>query len=439
MVILFPVEIASRELLFKCYLSMQFAKRGHICYVGSKRSIQLAIQSCKSFVYFDKGFHLGVSELMHEKIKAKGGLIVSLDEEGAVDFEDDSTILSRYHDKLFEKADLVFFWGEYQKRLIQESRLKKTSCFVSGHPRFELLKPAFHGFYKEDIEDIKNRFGRFILINTNMGFGNNLRGDSFVVENYGKRFKNIESLIAQDKLKISKYQSLIRRLALHYDYNIIVRPHPEENLETYVKEFETFDNVKVLFEKSAVPWLIACEQMIHMDCTTGIESLMVGKKAISYLPKCLKEELLTLLPIKASIRTSTEDEVIQYINTKISSVDSIQSEPFEWLEERFAFNLNSSEIIVEAVNEFISSVDDSSDGQLNSRQISNHKAKELLRKFLGRKNVLVNSKLNGMNKSEVEKIKSLVIKGDRFMKDIEFQTLLNDLYCFRLDKSVAEK
>ena len=52
----------------------------------------------------DKGYHAGVSEFMYSKIKKNNGIIINLDEEGAVDFSDNSTLKQRYSKKLLKGA-----------------------------------------------------------------------------------------------------------------------------------------------------------------------------------------------------------------------------------------------------------------------------------------------------------------------------------------------
>ena len=72
---------------------------------------------------------------------------------------------------------------------------RKNKVVVTRHPRFELLKPEFHYLYHFAVDEIKKRFNNFILINTNMGFGDNIRGDEFVRTNYRSKFKNIDHII----------------------------------------------------------------------------------------------------------------------------------------------------------------------------------------------------------------------------------------------------
>ena len=54
-----------------------------------------------------------------------------------------------------------------------------------------------------------------------MGFGNNIRGDDFVIKNYRSRFKNIENIIEFDKIKLASYVQLIKKLAKKFVSNMI--------------------------------------------------------------------------------------------------------------------------------------------------------------------------------------------------------------------------
>ena len=213
--ILFPVETAARELVYKLVLSARFAEIGYECYLGSKDEMNQLLKYIKPVAYFDKGYHAKVSEGIYDAIKRYSGIIINLDEEGGVDFKDSSTISARYPDKVFQICDLIFLWGNNQYNFLNTigRHFIEGKVVVSGHPRFELLKQSFHGLYENERKAIGDRFKRFILINTNMGFGNNIWGDSFVRENYGARIKNIDSIIDFDKIKIECYVSFIKKLS----------------------------------------------------------------------------------------------------------------------------------------------------------------------------------------------------------------------------------
>ncbi len=201
------------------------------------------MRQLKNYIYLDKGYHRGVSEKLYEVVRQNKGFIVNIDEEGGVDYSDGSTLMGRYSETLFNNANLSFLWGRKQFDLVKNNMTKENQVIVSGHPRFELLKPEFHFLYQVEVDSIKKRFNNFILINTNMGFGNNIRGDDFVKSNYGGRFKNIDQIIAFDKKKLEAYRSLILELSQQLNKTIILRPHPEEDHSFYIDAFKNRNNI----------------------------------------------------------------------------------------------------------------------------------------------------------------------------------------------------
>ena len=130
------------------------------------------------------------------------------------------------------------------------------------------------------------------------------------------------------------------------NYKIIIRPHPEEDLETYRRAFEHDNKINIVYSGSVIPWLMATEIMIHPDCTTGIESLMLGKKSVSYLPKGLDQTLLTSLPMKTSYTFQNESQVIEFILKKNYVENLLTTQNDEWLNNHFNFFQNSTEIII---------------------------------------------------------------------------------------------
>ncbi|MBM3456068.1 MAG: hypothetical protein FJX80_13145 [Bacteroidetes bacterium] len=347
MIVLIPIETTPRELLYKVYLCNALAQNGLNCYLGSKKSIYFLLNRMTDYVYLDKGYHKGKTEETFNLVKERNGIFVSLDEEGAVDFADNRTLLKRYPRKLFDMVDLVFLWGQAQYNLVKQFISNDSKCVVSGHPRFDLLKPQYQELYRTQALELSRKYGRFILINTNMGFGNNIKGDSFVKLNYNSWFDNIENVISFDKNKIYHIVNLIKYLDVNLNTKIILRPHPEERLETYELMLKGCRNVEVLYEGSVVPWIIACDLLIHPDCTTAIECQMLGKRPISYLPQRYDENLVTNVPVAISKIQSKQEIVDFYKNSLLR--DPIAEKNDEIIEEYFSYSQSSSTIIAESI------------------------------------------------------------------------------------------
>ena len=341
--ILIPIETISREFDYKIYLSMKLSIFGYRVVLGPKESIWRSLKYYKNFIYIDKGYHKGISEVLFNEIKKNHGIVVSLDEEGAVDFKDNSNLKGRYSQFLIENSSIILFWGINQKNMVVKNlNLKNFKNFaITGHPRFHLLKYKFYNIYKNDVIEISNKFRNFFLINTNFGFGNNLKGDDFAQQNYGTRLKNIKDIIIQDKKKIKIIFELVKSLTENYNNIIVIRPHPEENLDIYNNEFIKNDQVKIIREKSSIPWVMACDACFHIDCTTGIESVMLEKKTISYQSETLDQKFLHHLPISvSSICNSISD-----VKNILKSDEKIYRKKNAILDEYFSFNKSIDNLI----------------------------------------------------------------------------------------------
>lgn len=407
--IVFPVETASRELLYKLFLCKEFAEQGYSCFIGNKRVVHKLIGRIDNFVYFDKGYHKGVSESIYSMIKERDGIIISLDEEGAVDFNDNSTLLSRYSPEMIRSVDHIFLWGYQQLKILEQSYVDTNKITVSGHPRFQLLHQKFRWLYQDQVDKILSKYGDFILVNTNMGFGNNIKGEEFVKENYNSRIKNLENMIEFDKLKQNSIINMVRKLSSRVKIKIIIRPHPEEDLLTYENALKGLNNVEVVYEGSVVPWLIACQNLIHTDCTTAIEFYFLGRTPYSFLPEIFDDRLVTYLPRKVSRIYHDPEELVQQLLAKDSSL--LDSKVNREIENYFS---NSGDSISIICRKIVSNYppDDSESGRIVFKPLDimiESINKYLIKRFASNDGLkLSENKLKGFSKSGVNSTMKLM-------------------------------
>ena len=430
--ILIPLETANRELIYKVYLCNHLVLKGYRCYLGRKSYINYLVKNLKEYIYIDKGYHKGVSEKIYEAVKINDGIIINLDEEGALDLSNYSVLMGRYSKTLFDNADLTFLWGNEQYELLKKNMNKKNKVFVTGHPRFELLKPKFKFLYQDEVNKIKNKYRDFILINTNMGSGNNIRGDEFVESNYKSRIKNINQIITFDKKKLEAYRSLIINLSQHFDKMIVLRPHPEEDHAFYLDAFKDIKNIIVVYDGSVVPWILAADIMIHPDCTTAIEALFTGKKSISYLPYNYPKDLVIPLALEASECFTSESKLISFLKDKIHSLENVDLENYPFADENFSISEETTNLIVNEINQL---------KNIQSRQIDKKltikKRAYLLYMYIRSKqkifnsNKLIENKLKGFNSNNVRALNKTIIKHNNQFSAVKCRTINNNLYLYQ--------
>ena len=428
-IILIPIETAARELLSKTYLAHHLALKGFQCYLGRKLHINYLINNLKGYIYIDKGYHKGVSKKLYAEIKKNNGTIINLDEEGGVDFNDGSTIRHRYTKTLFDNAYLTFMWGNQQYELVKKNMNKENKVAVTGHPRFELLKPEFHYLYEDEVNKIIIKYKDFILINTNMSFGNNIRGDKFVKAKYGSRFKKVDQIIEFDKLKLDAYQSLIQNLSYQLDKTIIIRPHPEEDHSFYLDAFNDIGNIHVVYEGSVIPWILAADFMIHPDCTTGIESLFLGKKSLSFLPEDYPEDLITFLPLEASECFTSESDIISFINNNIDSTKKVDFKKYPFAEDYFSISKTTTELIVAKIYQLKK--------DLNIKESAGPTFLENIYLYLkhlksvaSKSDRLFSQKTTGFNTGNIQRLNKIIKKNNSSLRKVKCKAMTNNLFVY---------
>jgi len=383
----------------------------------------------KNYIYLDKGYHKDLSEKLFNEIKKNSGIIINLDEEGGVDYANKNALKARYTKSLFEHVDFTFFWGSVQYELAKDKIITDSKTMITGHPRFELLKPQYRYLFNDSVKKINRKFGDFILINTNMSFGNNIRGDDFVISNYGHRFKEIKQIIAFDKKKLKAYRSMILDVSLKTKKTIVIRPHPEEDHSFYHELINNNKNIHLINEGSVISWILASNIMIHPDCTTAIESLFIGRKPISFLPINFNEELVANLPLKGSLIFNNKDKLIDFINS-----DSINNEnddvfKYKFLEESFSISKDTINIIVEQISRIAKNINNQN---LYYLKLSNriHFLLKNIQSVIMPDDKLIKSKVADFSRKRVEKYHKNIISNELHFKNILYKKITNKLFYF---------
>jgi surface carbohydrate biosynthesis protein len=432
--VLIPIETASRETPYKVFLSVLLSKKGFNCYIGTKNSINNLIENSEDFVYLDKGFHNGISQKIYSPIKANNGYIFSLDEEGAVDYADNRIIKHRYCKELFDFADHVFFWGKRQHDVVEENIKNPNKVSISGHPRFQLLLKKFHEIYHPEVRKISEKYGKYVLFNTNMSFGNNINGDKFILENYSDRFDDLKNIISFDKEKCNLFLQRIREIALSTSDFVILRPHPEEKLSYYTEQLKDLQNVKVIYEGSVVPWILGSKYVVHPDCTTAIEAVFLGKKAFSLLPKNYDLTIVTSLPLEVSFKLNCEIDIIPQINQELKSI-IISPEIERLLEMNFNINTDSFSHIVDQFARIYNPKAVHIRKTVLLKQIVKNRVKDFYN-YIAPESIKTESKLSKNKTKEltlvwIKELISYFNKVDKIAENIEVKKIHNELFLIR--------
>ena len=307
-----PVEVKVRELDAKLLLSYYAALHGHRVVIGEHRMVELAALHYPNGVFFSKGYPNRFRNRIVTTAVNRGHQVVELDEEGLIIHDRMEYLHDRMRADVLQMISQQYCWGSQQKDIITQGlKRKKKNCFITGNPRFDLLRQKFRPLYDKEVARLQQKYGPFILINTRFSRYNSIVGK----KTNDEHAKYIKSLF-------DHFIVMIEHVAKQFpNTNIIIRPHPGENLNTYKKLFSSYENVHVIHEGNIVKWLIAASVIIHNGCTSSIEAFLLKKPIISFIPITSKT-FDVHLPNSLGIKATNHEDIIELLknipNIKLS-------------------------------------------------------------------------------------------------------------------------
>ncbi|NNF77826.1 MAG: hypothetical protein HKN05_07325 [Rhizobiales bacterium] len=290
--IILPSETWAREFDAKLLLACCLAERGFPVYVGCKNTIHYNITSFPAGLYLAKDFRVS-SDVMFAIMKRLGHTIMAWDEEATLPFDKDEYHIIRTSKFAFSQVSAFFAWGPVNQETIKAAPYPVPGpVYLTGNPRRDLARPEIRGYFQEDVEALRKRFGRFILINSNFGKLNHFVEKEVVrpgdVDPGLRGNPNSPKFEKKGEIKFELYKhflKLVPELAAKFpDMQIVIRPHPSESHASWKQAGGEHKNVQVLYEGHVYPWLLASEVMIHSGCTTGMEGYLLDTPVVSYQP-----------------------------------------------------------------------------------------------------------------------------------------------------------
>lgn len=330
---LIPVENQVRELDAKLLLACFAADKGHASYIGYKGAIDGYINSFPRGIYFAKS----VTERSVKILRIAhllGHRNVAWDEEAVVHYPAEIYYKRRLSADALGETDQLLAWGEDNKTLFEGyDGFPGTPIKVVGNPRIDLLRPEFQAFYDDDVAAIREQFGDYILFNTNFGSVNGYypelnvcyeKADAPGVLELGRSSIGLSRAYALEMYEFRRnnfetMKQLVTETARAFpDKTIVVRPHPSENRDVWREHVEDFENVHVNAEGNVVPWLLAASVLIHNACTTAIESYILGRPAIAFVPREGADVYGSDLPNIMSHVARTQDEAVEMVGRAVN-------------------------------------------------------------------------------------------------------------------------
>ncbi|MBI2718304.1 MAG: hypothetical protein HYX36_06030 [Rhizobiales bacterium] len=284
-----PVETLNREFDAKLHLALRAVSRGWKVVLGGRTALHARLPSWPRSIYLSKGIRIG-NRRMLGLIEALGHVIIALDEEALIR-QSDEALLMMLDEATFNRPKLLYAWGRSNADVWKRFKGYHGSPILEvGNPRVDMLRPELAPYFAAETQALRDRFGRFVLFSSNFSLVNHYIRD-YVRFRTAKgadprRGAELKSgLVAHKAAIFEAFQRLIPDLARAIaPVTLVIRPHPSEDPQTWVKAAKGLANVQVAHDGPITPWLMAADVLIHNGCTSAVEAAIIGTRAYAFKP-----------------------------------------------------------------------------------------------------------------------------------------------------------
>lgn len=362
--------------------------------------------------------------------------ITLLDEEGGIYGYNIVGLKNRMPRRLFDYIHHYYCWGEKQKEFIQSYGDVQTQLHLTGNPRFDFgtdySKASLDYFSSKYLKEFHKDF---VLINTSFSWTNYSPKDEKIVswlsskDNFnpheiGKRY-------GYHNLLFYSFIEAIQELSAQFsEIRFVIRPHPSESPADYIKQLYKCKNIFVdsMRTVDAKYWIYKSRLLIHHDCTTGLEALMMGKPVISFSP-FFHLDFTQYIPHQCSFKVESIEQLKESLvkilsNRSFQNIDTLFSNyhKYSGLIRESVYNLgrdtDTALVIAKSLSDQIVDPSSNSDIDKITQYIRNCNTKgnsnRLFRRYL---NIFPKSNIAHENNKFPEKSNHLFIDYFRFINE----------------------
>ena len=299
------VEIKKREFVSRIDLAIEMVKQGVPVIIGECSDPKVLLK-----LGIDKGYFFGKCaqpELLDifKPLLESGWIFGALDEEGLIPDNAENFAKERFSSIAADTFKDVFFFGDEQKETFDRIFGPRDSFIVSGNPRTDMWQSNCYSLYESLIQDIKNKYGDFVLLPLNFAYYTN--NQSQVKAPTSIKDLQLSYKILQDKAEFifDKICKLAERLANEEKIKVIMRPHPSDDLQTVkklmFKHGVRSNLVECIATNDIFPWISAAKILFHNCCSTSLEAGFSGTPVVTYAPSNItylqNSEINNLFPV----------------------------------------------------------------------------------------------------------------------------------------------
>ena len=327
------MENVIRELDGKLLLATLAASRGHEVIISNIEAIEKGIRRglLKPGIFHTKSLTPSTVKIFnHKAMIEKGNLVTSLDEEGGLTLKGyDKFVKERYSEETIKDASAIFGYGIDDTETLKKVYSKYSSkIHKTGSPRVDLWKPLFSKYWGTPTNMPKKPF---LLVVSNMSYANYAEPLKEIIKTHKKNglyefkpWQFLETLVtASNQYRtIADFIEAIQHLAKkNKGYDIVLRPHQNEDLDSWKVYLEGIPNVYVIREGSISGWISNAFAVMHNGCTSALESTISKKPLLTYVPN--KQELFGYeLPNELGYKIESKDNLLLKVNYLFDSMKS---------------------------------------------------------------------------------------------------------------------
>ena len=294
--LIIPVEIQVREMDAKILLSCVAAERGFPVVMGSRAFIHFQADSIPRGVYLAKSMRT-LSIRMFSILYELGHAIVAYDEEALVRAPDYEYYRWRLAPETVSRVSHLLAWGEDDAQVLRAyPGYAGAPIHVTGNPRIDLMRADVREFYRPEVDTLRQRFGDFVLVNTNFNKVNHFFAELSDLKNAaqaedGAPAHPFEAGKGRHKLVLFQhFREMVPALCQSLPgHTVVLRPHPAESHDPWLELAARCPNLRVVNEGNVVPWLMAARALIANSCTTMVEAAILGVPALNFEPVTSEE------------------------------------------------------------------------------------------------------------------------------------------------------
>jgi surface carbohydrate biosynthesis protein len=215
-----------------------------------------------------------------------GIAVIVMDTEGGV-LSDEGSDAPENWARLFKQngldrcVDRYLFWGSRVRHAFAAAdALPPDRLLVTGCPRYDFCHSRWSWLLDYPMRG-------FVLVNTNFSainpqFTRSADDELEVFTRTGWSREYTLALFDEMRAVFPRYLDAIAGIARRNPQRkLVVRPHPFERTDVYRLRYAEFENVTVDAAGSVLDVLNAADCMVHLNCGSAVETVLLGKTPIS--------------------------------------------------------------------------------------------------------------------------------------------------------------